>query len=194
MARRTIADCQKEIDTLKQQVEILSAELVLRTNYGAELSQELAGIRTELDQFPDETPDHILVQGRMHKDTVALVNRLQGLTGALNRTDVLVLGIGLLAKEQDSLKNRMTRRVRDLLSLSLIVLASCVPSRTYVKPISYPWQCEADVAVKDCTQLGYTVNTSNKYVAEMYGDAVCGAGVHSITPNAKADESLIICK
>ena len=116
MARRTITDCQKEIDTLKQQVEVLSAELVRRTNYGAELGQELAQVRAELDQFPDGMAGHILVQGRMHKDTVALVDRLQRLTGALNRTDVLVRGVELLATEQDSITTRVVRTFRALMT------------------------------------------------------------------------------
>jgi chromosome segregation ATPase len=123
MARRTIAQCDQEIALLKTQVHTLEQELVRRTNYAAEVDREMANLREEFDQLPDqitgEVSDHVLVQARMHKSAVEVVSHLQNVLGASNRTDVLLRGIHLLVKEQNSLKTRVVRRVRSLLSLSL---------------------------------------------------------------------------
>ena len=120
--RRTIGQCNKEIADLKQQnsqlqlqVSTLEQELVRRTNYAAEVDTELAKLREEFDQLPDQTPGVVMVQARMPRGVVALVDQLQKDLNLVSRTHVLIQGVQLLLQRETSLRTFLTRRVRGFL-------------------------------------------------------------------------------
>jgi hypothetical protein len=217
MARRTIKECQQEIDALKAQlasvttdtsaqrisdlersVKILGDEIVKRNAYILDIERDLNQAKEEMDQQPDGLPGYVSIQARFLVETVALAGKLKDQLGAVNRTEVLERGLHLLEESLTPLKTRLARKAKGLLRLSMVAmigLMGCAASAPSARPISYPWLCEQEAPkVGQCTLLGYEVNTDNHYVAEMFGDAICDHGPKSITANPHKHEFLIVCK
>jgi hypothetical protein len=102
---------QKEIEALKQSVEILGNEVVKRNAFILEVEAKLAAAKVTAQE---EEPHHIRV--RLHKDVVAIAERLQKTLSIYTPGDVVAHALNALEEREKSTLHHLKNQVRYLWS------------------------------------------------------------------------------